>query len=120
MTKAAAALQIPASQNQEYGFFGTMRGDAATAWPLAMVAVSKATGQDLEAVRAFLDSTFGRHFADQVRNGRALPAAIRATTAKWMDSTTGFALRSDYGIPRGQVYLTTLVIHAAKAAQNDE
>ena len=60
---------IPASQNEAWGFWGTMNEHAAAAWPLAMTAIADATGQPLESVRIFLDSRHGRHFADDVQNG---------------------------------------------------
>ena len=58
----------PASQNDAWGFFGTMNDSAAAAWPVAMTAISDATHQPLESVRLFLDSRHGRHFADDVLN----------------------------------------------------
>lgn len=63
------ASQIPATQNDAWGFWGTMNEHASAAWPLAMTAVSDATHQPLESVRTFLDSRHGRHFADDVQNG---------------------------------------------------
>jgi hypothetical protein len=61
--------QIPATQNDAWGFWGTMKEHASAAWPLAMTAVSVATSQPLDSVRTFLDSRHGRHFADDVQNG---------------------------------------------------
>jgi len=43
--------QIPATQNEAWGFWGTMNEHASAAWPLAMVAISDATSQPLESVR---------------------------------------------------------------------
>ncbi len=109
--------QIPATQNDTWGFWGTMNEQAATAWPLAMTAVSDATGQPLESVRTFLDSRHGRHFADDVLNqihaGRNLADAINAATQQWMGWTIGRRTSKDYGIPRGLPYLTGFVIHVA-------
>ena len=51
---------IPASQNEAWGFWGTMNEHANAAWPLAMNAISDATGQPRESVRTFLDSRHGR------------------------------------------------------------
>jgi len=48
--------QMPATQNDAWGFWGTMNEHASIAWPLAMTAVSDATSQPLESVRVFLDS----------------------------------------------------------------
>ncbi len=106
---------IPASQNQLWGFFGTMNDEAAVAWPLAMTAISNATNQPLESVRVFLDSRHGRHFADDVHNqlhaGKTLADAINAATQQWMDWTIGRQTAKDYGIPRGLPYLVGFVIH---------
>lgn len=106
---------IPATQNEDWGFWGTMNKHAAAAWPLAMTAISIATNQPLESVRLFLDSRHGRHFADEVQNGlyqgQTLQAAIDAATQQWMGWTIGRQTSKDYGIPRGLPYLTGFVIH---------
>ena len=107
--------QIPATQNQDWGFWGTMKEHAAAAWPMAMSAISDATYQPLESVRAFLDSRHGRHFADDVLNqmhaGHVLADAITAATQQWMGWKIGRKTSKDYGIPRGMPYLTGFVIH---------
>lgn len=104
------------------GLLGTMDAHAQSAWPIAMNAISDATGQPFEAVRAFLDSRHGRHFADEVLNrkhaGHALHDAIRAATRQWMEWTIGRRTSKDYGIPRGLPYLTGFVIHCAIADES--
>ena len=111
--------QIPATQNNTWGFWGTMGEHAAAAWPLAMTAIADATGESLESVRIFLDSRHGRHFADDVQNGlhrgQTLADAINAATQQWMGWTIGRQTSKDYGIPRGLPYLTGFVIHCAIA-----
>lgn len=106
---------IPATQNEAWGFWGTMNEHATVAWPLAMNAVSDATGQPLDSVRTFLDSRHGRHFADDVQNGlfrgQPLVDAINAATQQWMGWKIGHQTSKDYGIPRGLPYLTGFVIH---------
>ncbi|WP_303678889.1 hypothetical protein [Ralstonia mannitolilytica] len=110
-----AANKIPATQNEEWGFWGTMNEHASTAWPLALNAISDATGQPLESVRIFLDSRHGRHFADEVQNGlyrvQTLADAINAAARQWMGWTIGRQTSKQYGIPRGLPYLTGFVIH---------
>ena len=107
--------QIPATQNEAWGFWGTMTDNAAAAWPMAMTAIAEATGQPLAAVRAFLDSRHGRHFADDVLNqmhaGHALVDAVHAATQQWMGWKIGRQTSKQYGIPRGLPYLTGFVIH---------
>ena len=107
--------QIPATQNDVWGFWGTLNEHASAAWPLAMTAISDATSQPLESVRAFLDSRHGRHFADDVQNGlyegKALADAINAATQRWMGWAIGSQTSKQYGIPRGLPYLTGFVIH---------
>lgn len=106
---------IPATQNQDWGFWGTMTDQASAAWPQAMTAISDATHQPLESVRVFLDSRHGRHFADDVLNqlhaGHALADAISASTLQWMNWQISRRASKDYGIPRGLPYLTGFVIH---------
>ena len=107
--------QMPATQNDAWGFWGTMNEHASIAWPLAMTAISDATSQPLESVQVFLDSRHGRHFADDVQNGlyqgQTLADAINAATQQWMGWTIGRQTNKQYGIPRGLPYLTGFVIH---------
>ena len=107
--------QIPATQNASWGFYGTMNEQAEAAWPLAMTAISDATSQPLESVRAFLDSRHGRHFADDVQNvlytGTTLADAINAATQRWMGWSIGRSTSKQYDIPKGLPYLTGFVIH---------
>ena len=112
---------IPATQNDAWGFWGTMNEHASAGWPLAMAAISDATSQPLESVRVFLDSRHGRHFADDVQNGlyegKALADAINAATQRWMGWTIGRQTSKDYGIPRGLPYLTGFVIQSGIDAE---
>lgn len=107
--------EIPATRNEAWGFWGTMDTHASKAWPIAMTAIAEATSQPLEAVRAFLDSRYGRHFAHYVQNGlyqgQALKDAINAATQRWMGWTIGRQTSKQYGIQRGLPYLTGFVIH---------
>ena len=106
---------IPATQNNAWGFFGTMNEQAEAAWPVAMAAISDATCQPLESVRLFLDSRHGRHFADDVLNellrGQTIQQAIDAAVTRWMGWTISRQASKDYGIPKGLPYLTGFVIH---------
>ena len=107
--------KIPATQNESWGLFGTLGEHAQTAWPIAMTAISDATNQPLDSVRTFLDSRYGRHFADDVLNGLhaglSLQDAIYAATQRWMGWTIGRLTSKQYGIPKGLPYLTGFVIH---------
>ena len=113
--------QIPATNNDAWGFFGTMNEHAEAAWPRAMNAVADATGQSLETVRIFMDSRHGRHFADSVLNqmyqGASIEEAVAAATQQWMGWTIGRTTSKDYGIPRGLPYLTGFVIHCEIAEE---
>lgn len=116
-----ATNQIPATQNEDWGFWGTMNENAQAAWPCAMTAISDATYQPLESARVFLDSRHGRHFADHVLNqmltGNNVEQAIHAAVARWMGWTIGRVTSHDYGIPRGLPYLTGFVIHGEVAEE---
>ncbi|SFM91595.1 hypothetical protein [Nitrosomonas communis] len=107
--------QIPSSQNESWGFWHTLENQANKAWPLAMAAIAGATNQPFESLQLFLDSRFGRHFADDVLNqlnaGHTLPDAINAATQQWMTWKIGRQTSKDYGMPRGLPYLTGFVIH---------
>jgi hypothetical protein len=106
---------IPVTQNEAWGFWGTMNNRAEAAWPIAMTTISDATNQPLDSVRAFLDSRHGRHFADDVLNSlhaeSDLPEAIHAATQRWMSWTIGHLTSKQHGIPKGLPYLTGFVIH---------
>ncbi|ARU21574.1 cytochrome C oxidase assembly protein [Ralstonia solanacearum] len=104
---------MPITRNEGWGFYGTMREHAIEAWPLAMTAVSNATGASLESARRFLDSGFGRHFADEVLNalhaGQTLAFAIDGVTGRWMEYRIGRQASHTYDIPRGLPRLTGFV-----------
>lgn len=109
------------TENAGWGFWGTMGGQAAEAWPIAFTAILDATGADPDAVRAFLDSRHGRHFADEVSNhlhaGRSLADAIAAATATWMGWRIGRRTAREHGIPMGLPYLTGFVISEGIASE---
>lgn len=110
------AATLP-TENEAWGFFGTMNEQAAAAWPLASAAVATATGRGAEAVRNFLDSTPGRHFADDVLNaqraGASLEEAVAAATKRWMAWIVGRETAMRKGVRRGEHYLTAFVDLAA-------
>jgi hypothetical protein len=110
---------IPATQNETYGFYGTVRDadqPADCAWELAVVAISNSTLLPYEAVQCFLDSSFGRHFADEVLGAIQaedinLHTAITNCVKRWLNYSVSRADRSRFGVPHGVNYLTALVIY---------
>lgn len=129
MKNAEQTTGIHDTRNPEWGFWGTMGERAAEAWPVALTAISDATAQPVESVRAFLDSRHGRHFADSVLDQFAdnvldnpeaegsIESAIRATVTRWMDWRIGPRTSREYGIPKGLPYLTGFVIHGEIAEE---
>jgi hypothetical protein len=111
------------TNNPAWGFWGTMSHemDATQAWAIAMQAIVAATGCPATAVRDFLDSRQGRHFADDVGNGLFdrldLQAAIGAAVTRWMGWTIGRRTSRETGIPHGLPYLTGFVTHAMILAE---
>jgi hypothetical protein len=109
--------------NPDWGFFGTIahHAEPTTAWAWALPAIAAATGCPETAVREFLDSRHGRHFADDVANGLAagqeLTAAITAAVTRWMGWTISRQTQREYGIPRGLPYLTGFVTHCEIMAE---
>ena len=90
MKAKTMTMTILPTNNEAWGFWGTIgsHADQSEAWTLATAAIVKATGCAPEAIREFLDSRHGRHFADDVANGLfaslGLPAAIDAAVlADW-------------------------------------
>lgn len=82
------------TRNADWGFFGTMamKGIAQEAWDVALAGVSEATGYPKPACVKFLDSNYGRHFANEVdglmEKGETLEAAVAATAKRWMEMQT--------------------------------
>ena len=103
-----------------------MAGYACLAWPRALRAICRATGEDADAVRLFLDSRFGRHFADSVQSARHhgldLDSAIEQAVAHWMTWRIGRSAYQRYGIPVGTPHLVGFVNHcsAAEAGAADD
>ena len=116
------ATTLP-TRNPGWGFWGTIthHADAETAWPLAMTAIATATSCAPAAVRDFLDSRYGRHFADDVADalarGATLKDAIGAAVARWMGWTIARRTEREMGIPRGLPYLTGFVTHCEIEAE---
>ena len=113
--------------NETWGFWGSMgytTADQSQAWALATTAIAKATGGTPEAVRTFLDSRHGRHFANDVAselfNGRTLAAAVDAAVAMWTTWWIDKQTEREDGIPRGLPYLTGWVIHHQLQAEMSE
>ena len=102
--------------NGSHGFCGTIRQYAEPhhAWMLAIDAVATATSASEEAVRAFLASRSGRHFADEVvkalGNGRDLAAAIDGVVERWMELRITPLIETEIGIPQRLPYLTGFVL----------
>ncbi len=115
--------RMPPSENQSWGFSGTIahHADADAAWPLTMTAIADATGCTPDEVHAFLDSRHGRHFADDAANalvdGHLLGEAIATATTKWMGWRIGPRTARETGVPQGLPYLTGFVMHAAIEAE---
>ena len=102
------------SANECRGFLGTIgHADAHAAWMLAKSAIAKATGCSDEAIRAFLDSRYGRHVADEIASaicsGRHLAAAVDDLVERWMDRRIDAAIESELGISKGLPYHTGFV-----------
>jgi len=115
---------IPPSQNEGWGFYGTISRhiEPSKAWALALPIIAEMTGCDFDEVRAFLDSRHGRHFADHVAarlddDPRNNEAAIRTTAGEWLGWTIGPRTSRTYGIPRGMPYLVGFVQHASIEAE---
>lgn len=115
-------MEMLKSENEGYGFYGTMSldGCADNAWAAAMSAVAAETGAEPDQVRAFLDSSWGRHFADTVYDrlcsGRNLTTAVDEAVEHWQTWPVSRATRRDYDIPPGTPYLTGFVVIAAGEA----
>ncbi|HIV65341.1 MAG TPA: hypothetical protein H9991_03685 [Candidatus Mailhella excrementigallinarum] len=110
------------SENERYGFYGTMSldGCADAAWEIAMTLIAEDTGADPEEARAFLDSRWGRHFADSVHcflHRYPLKEAIEAAIEEWNSRKLSRRTRRELGIPVPMRYLAGMVYTAAIYAE---
>lgn len=123
MKAKTMTMTILPTNNQAWGFWGSIghHADQSEAWALATTAIGTVTGCAPEAVRDFLDSRHGRHFADDVANGLfaglGLPAAIDAAVERWMGWSIGKRTEHEYGIPRDLRYLTGWVMNCEIEAE---
>jgi hypothetical protein len=114
------------SNNEAWGFYGTIRHDAdpAEAWPIAFQAIAEVTGCSEIGVRDFLDSRHGRHFADDVANGLfdglPLQQAVDAAVDQWMNRTIDRRTSRETGIPRGLPYLIGFVTDCEIMAESSD
>ncbi|GAB5501331.1 MAG: hypothetical protein PsegKO_36420 [Pseudohongiellaceae bacterium] len=109
------------SQNPDCGFHGEMTRQeasmtAAEAFALAHSTIASALPTaEPTAIRAFLDSRHGRHFADDVMNARSegqdLQAALTTAITRWQGWRIGKALNRSHGIPADLPYLTGFITH---------
>lgn len=110
------------TRNEAYGFYGTMHldGCADEAWEIAMQAIADDTGAEPDEVRDFLDSCWGRHFADTVHcflDRHCLKDAIAETISQWNSWELSPRTRRELDIPTPMPYLTGLVYAATIGAQ---
>ena len=111
-------ITILPTRNEPHGFFGTLQtagADPMQAWNAASAMIAAATDASPEGVRDFLDSRYGRHFADEVdgalAKGRGLEDAIEAAIARWTGWRIDRRTNREEGIPAGLPYLTGWVTH---------
>lgn len=110
------------TRNEAYGFYGTMHldGCADEAWEIALPALAAETGAEQDEVRDFLDSCWGRHFADTVHcnlGKYSLKDAIAEVIKKWNSWELTPRMRRELDIPMPMPYLTGMVYVASFEAQ---
>jgi len=107
------------TENEDWGFWGTMCTagyDSRIAWPIAFEQVMRATDGSPEAVRDWLDSSSGRHFADEVTNhlvaGLTMAEAIERAVGVWMTWKVGRRAPQELAPARGMPLLWAEVMLA--------
>ncbi|STZ75320.1 hypothetical protein [Bergeriella denitrificans] len=113
-------MNIPQTQNEDYGFYGTvaLHHDRPQAlWNIAVAGITAATGEFAEDVALFLDTRHGRHFADDVVCGLATGlddgAAVAAALDRWLGWSFGKDMARETGLPVGTPYLKALIVVVA-------
>lgn len=108
-------MNIPQTQNREYGFYGTctLRGqDADALWQAAVCGLISPIAP-AEVVAVFLDTRHGRHFADdvvqQVEDCVATDEAVAHTAARWNQWRLGRELARGTHLPASVPYLAGLM-----------
>jgi hypothetical protein len=106
----AKKTETPRTRNREWGFFGTCEHNGHTnppaAWNEALETLTNPEGafrMDDETARELLDSTMGRHLADQVF-GMGIAAGLNglAKDRAWARDIEHFVrahIRNDYAMP---------------------
>ena len=127
-------LVLP-SQNEAHGFYCQMitcsLRDRPTdrIWTVTCAFIGLATGagteDEMRGIRDFLDSSMGRHFADDVieaLQGRTInnEIAIIKAIEKWQAWTISAETQRKDGVPAWLPYLTGLVQHFAVTAAMDD
>jgi hypothetical protein len=126
-----------ATQNEAWGFFGTLETNghnAKEAWQIASAELQNAIGEPFdpetaEGIRAFLDSRLGRHFADMVHDnimrslGSKQTPSLRAAITDAIQTHNAWTISRrdsrDHGIPAGLPYLTGWILHFTIETQNN-
>lgn len=122
MTDTFTALP---TKNEVWGFYGTIEQarlavPTSAIWIQASIELHETTCADADAVRAFLDSRHGRHFADDVvgfAQTQPVEQAIDSAITRWMGWLISARTERETGIPRGLPYLTGYIQHAAIEAE---
>ena len=119
------------SRNEDFGFFRaltvcTLRDRRSTeVWTLASRMIAEAIRADSDdemiGIRDFLDSSMGRHFADDVVGNMTgcnigLEPAIGSAIRRWQDWRISRKTEREDGIPAGLPYLTGWIQHFAVTA----
>lgn len=111
-------MELLKTENSGNGFYGEMHqaGCADAAWDEAMTAIAGETGAEPVDVRAFLDSVWGRHFADTVRDflgQHDLTQAVAAAITRWNGWKLSARTRRELDISMPMPYLSGMVYAAA-------
>ena len=112
---------LPKSENESWGFFGTIHDynpeTTKKAWDIAILAIYNATGLSLTDCQIFLDSRHGRHFADTaidaMTNGKPVAEAVQMAVDKWMTYKISRPTARYYGISKTLPFLTGIAIYEA-------
>jgi hypothetical protein len=120
-SRIGAIRKSPCSSPSKADSPGGATSPTDAAWNAALTAIVAVTACTPDEARVFLDSRYGRHFADDVSGyllaNQTIATAVESAVIRWMGWTITRPTSRATGIPSGLPYLMGFVMHATIEAE---